>query len=368
MKTLISILSFCIFSNLSFAQLITTPSGGNKKAIVSESIGLTQVTIDYSRPGVKGREGKIWGSLIHKGFIDQNFGPSKASPWRAGANENTTIEFTTPVKIEGKDLDAGKYGFFVAYDSLDCTLIFSKNNSSWGSYYYNEKEDALRVKVKPLLNNTSIEWLKYEFANQKDDNATVQLMWEKLIIPFKVEVDLKKTQVESFRKELRNEKSYFSWHPWQQAAQWCVTNNYNLEEGLLWADTSINPNVLGERNFQTLSTKAQILQKLNRIDEASNIMKEALPMGNMNQIHNYARELLKQKRNKDALEVFQLNFKKYPNTFTTYMGLARGFNATNDFKQALENAIKASEIAPDNNSKNFAEQLILQLKQSKDIN
>src|SRR5215470_14834887 len=117
---------------LSHAQLTVLPSGGNKKASVSERIGLTDVTIHYDRPHVNGREGKIWGQLVPVGYTDQGFGSSKAAPWRAGANENTTIEFSNDVKIEGQPLPAGKYGFFVAYDPNECTLIFSKNSSSWG--------------------------------------------------------------------------------------------------------------------------------------------------------------------------------------------------------------------------------------------
>ena len=135
-------------SFISKAQLTQPPNGGNKKAWVGERIGITDVTINYDRPGVKGREGKIWGQLVHAGFIDQGFGSSKSAPWRAGANENTTITFSTDVTIEGKPLAAGRYGFFVAYDPNESTLVFSKNSTSWGSYFYDEKEDALRVKVK----------------------------------------------------------------------------------------------------------------------------------------------------------------------------------------------------------------------------
>ena len=112
------------------------PDGGNKKAMVGERIGITDVTIHYDRPGVKGREGKIWGQLVHTGYADLGFGTSKAAPWRAGANENTTIEFSTDVMIEGQTLPAGKYGFFIAYDPNECTLIFSKNTTSWGSFFY----------------------------------------------------------------------------------------------------------------------------------------------------------------------------------------------------------------------------------------
>ena len=145
------------FSFFSLGQITLTqlPSGGNKKAWVGERIGLTDVTIRYDRPAVKGREGRIWGQLVPVGFVDQGFGTAKAAPWRAGANENTTISFSKDVKVEGQPLKAGTYGFFIAYDSLESTLIFSKNAGSWGSYYYDEKEDALRVKVKPVASTVA---------------------------------------------------------------------------------------------------------------------------------------------------------------------------------------------------------------------
>src|ERR1051325_9976992 len=142
-KIYLSVFLLCTLT--ATAQNLTTPpNGGNKKASVSERIGVTDVTIHYDRPGVKGREGKIWNSLVHTGFMDLGFGTSKAAPWRAGANENTTIEFSTPVSIEGQALPAGTYGFFIAYDPEECTIIFSKNSTSWGSFYYDPKEDALR--------------------------------------------------------------------------------------------------------------------------------------------------------------------------------------------------------------------------------
>jgi len=206
-------LSQFFLSNQLIAQLTVTPSGGNKKAVVGERIGLTDVLINYDRPGVKHREGQVWGALVPVGFTDQGFGNSKQTPWRAGANENTTIEFTTNVKVEGQPLAAGKYGFFIAYDPNECTLIFSKNSSSWGSFYYNPNEDALRVKVKPVAVDKSVEWLKYEFADQTDSTATVMLEWEKLTIPFKIEVDVNAAQIASFRKELQTNKG-FMWETW----------------------------------------------------------------------------------------------------------------------------------------------------------
>src|SRR5215831_1454703 len=226
-----------LFSSTCFAQLTTTPSGGNKKAWVGERIGLTDVTIHYDRPHVNKREGKIWGQLVPVGYTDQGFGSSKAAPWRAGANENTTIEFSTDVKVEGQLLAAGKYGFFIAYDPNECTLIFSKNSSSWGSFYYDPKEDVLRVKVKPVATDKSVEWLNYQFSDQTDDAATISLNWEKLIIPFRVHVDVVSQQLESFRHELRSNKG-FNWNAWDQAARYCLAHNTNMDQALQWADSA----------------------------------------------------------------------------------------------------------------------------------
>lgn len=368
MKQMILSLLAVAYTATSFAQipLTVTPSGGNKKASVSERIGLTDVTITYDRPGVKGREGKIWGQLVHEGYKYQDFGTAKAAPWRAGANENTTFSFSTDVKIEGQSLPAGKYGFFIAYGPDECTLIFSKNNSSWGSYYYDEKEDALRVKVKPQPIDKIVEWLKYEFMNETENSATVALQWEKLSIPFRIEVDYVKDQLESFRKELRTEKG-FIWQSWDQAAQWCVQRNVNLEEALLWADSASN-NFGGDRSFQAWSTKAQILQKMGKGAEAAEIMKKALPFGTMNEVHQYARQLLGLKFTKMAFDVFKTNLEKYPNQFTTVMGMARAYSALNDFSNALKFANQALLLAPDEQNKTYVNGLIDKLKAKKDIN
>lgn len=347
--------------------LTTPPSGGNKKALVGERIGITDIAITYDRPGVKGREGKIWGQLIVPGYTDQAFGNTKEAPWRAGANESTTIQFSSDVKVEGQPLAAGKYGFFIAYGAEESTLIFSRDNTSWGSYYYDPKKDALRVKVKPVVTDRSVEWLKYEFTNQTDNSAIVNLQWEKMAIPFKVEVDLVQTQLESFRKELRTDMGFF-WLGWQTAAQWCVDHNTNLQEALLWADTATNPNVLGDRNFVSLSTKAQVLNKLGRGAEALTIMKEALPLGNMNQIHQYARALLAQKQNREAFEAFKINYDKYPGQFTTLMGMIRGYSAIGDYKTALSYAEKAKPLSPNATNTNNIDKMIGLLREGKDVN
>ncbi len=351
----------------SFSQLTTTPSGGNKTAAVSERIGLTDITIHYSRPGVKGREGQIWGKLIKPGFNDEGFGPAKAAPWRAGANENTTISFSKDVKVEGHALPAGTYGFFIAYGPGESILIFSKNSTSWGSYYYDEKEDALRVKVKPVALDKSVEWLKYEFDNQTDSTASVQLQWEKLCIPFTVSVDVVRDQLESFRNELRTNKG-FTWTTWNQAAQWCLQHKVNYAQALQWADSASGPTFGGNNQFTTLSTKAQLLTEMGKPAEAAAVMKQAVPHASMFELHQYGRELISYKKNKEALDIFKLNAAKNPKEFTTYVGLARGYSATGDFKNALKNAQAALPLSPDPLNKASIEAMIGKLKEEKDVN
>ena len=368
MKKLSSLVAILLTGYILVAQIPLTvaPSGGNKKASVSERIGLTDVSIHYDRPGVKGREGKIWGQLVHIGYTDQQFGTSKAAPWRAGANENTTISFSNDVKIEGQPLAAGKYGFFIAYGPAECTLIFSKNHSSWGSYFYDPKEDALRVTVKPQPLDKSVEWLKYEFSNQSRDAATVSLQWEKLAIPFKIETDYIRDQLASFRKELRTENG-FIWQSWDQAAHWALQNNTNLEEALLWSDSATNNGFGGAQSFQAWSTRAQILQKLGRQEEAAAAMKTAMPFGSMNDVHQYARQLITLKMYKDAFNVFKSNHDKYPNQYTTLLGLARGYSALGDYKNALKYANLAYPLAPEA-QKAGVSGMVEKLKEGKDIN
>jgi hypothetical protein len=354
--------------NPAMAQTLTVlPDGGNKMAFVGERIGVTDVTIHYNRPGVKGREGKIWGDLVHVGFTDLGFGSSKSSPWRAGANENTTIEFSTDVIIEGQPLKAGKYGFFVAYDPAEPTLVFSKDAGSWGSYFYDEKQDALRVKAKTVPMEKPVEWLKFEFMNQTENAATVALQWEKLMIPFKVEVDYVKTQLALFRDELRTNKG-FNWQTWDQAAQWSLAHNVNLDQALQWADTATGRIFGGMFSFRPHSTKAQILYKLGRNAEADQVMKDALPMANMQELHQYARTLLQQKKPKEALDIFKMNYNKNPNQFTTIMGMTRGLAATGDYKGALKYANMALPLAPNGQNKTFVEGAIKKLQEGKDFN
>jgi len=366
-KIMAGLFALMLLKQTSNAQLTTLPNGGNKKAMVSEQVGLTNITINYSRPSLKGREGKIWGELVPFGYNYLGFGTSRTAPWRAGANDCTTIEFSTDVTIEGKQLAAGKYGFFIATGKEESTLIFSKNSTTWGSFFYNPEEDALRVSCRQQVLDKSIEFLQFVFLNQTNSGATIALQWEKWMFPFKVETDVKKNQATSFRKELQGHKG-FSSQVFVQAANWCADNNTNLEEGLSWAESAITEQYIGEKNFETLATKARLLKLLGKAPESAAIMQEAIPLGSMIEVHNYARQLMGAKNTAAAAVIFKENYKKFPNVFTTNMGIARALSSEGKFKEALKYATAAKPQAPDDANKSMVSEVIGKLKENKDIN
>lgn len=160
------------------------------RAGVMQRIGTeTDIRIEYSRPGVRGR--KIWGDLVPYGMAEGNkYSDNKPFPWRGGANENTTIEFSSDVSIEGNKLPAGKYGMHFIPQENNWTIIFSKNNSSWGSFKYNQGEDALRITVTPVKAPFQ-EWLEYGFDDLSEYSATAYLHWAELKVPFKISIENK---------------------------------------------------------------------------------------------------------------------------------------------------------------------------------
>ncbi len=349
------------------AQLTTLPSGGNKKAMVSERVGLIDITITYSRPGVKGREGKIWGELVPYGLTDPGYGMSTAAPWRAGANEATKISFSDDVKIEGKELPKGEYALFIDVQQASAKVIFNRNTKAWGHYFYKTTENVLEVDVKPENLPTAKEWLSYEFMDQTEGSAVIALLWEKKKIPFKVEVDVVQSQINSFRRELTSEIGFES-RMWAQAAQYCADHKVNLEEALQWADYSLSGRYIGEKTFANLSTKANVLIALNRSGDADVVMKEALDVASERELHNYARQLMIKGDKQKAIEAFTINAKKHPNTFTTNMGMVRAYSAKGDYKNALKTIKIAQAQAPDQLNKDQITKMIPMLEAGKDIN
>jgi tetratricopeptide (TPR) repeat protein len=357
---------FIFAGTIAFAQITFPPGGTNRKASVSQRIGITDVRIDYDRPIVNGREGKIWGGLVHYGFADLHYGTSKAAPWRAGANENTTFTFSTDVLIEGKPLKAGKYGFFIAMGPEKATIIFSNVSTAWGSFYYDSKDDALRAEVPVVKLNESVERLTYGFSDETDNAAIVSLQWEKVKIPFKISVDLEKEQIAAFRREFNSGIFYRYWQNMQMAANYCLSHNINIDEAIGWADRSINT-YFGEKNFSTLSTYAGLLEKKGRKDKADSVMKKAYPLATTLQLYSYGRGLENQKRDAEAIAVYKMSYDKNPDDLYSCMAITRGYSLQGNNKEALQYANKTLTYAKDSYFKKYAEEMIVKLKEGKPL-
>jgi hypothetical protein len=364
-RILLSAITF-LFLQTTWCQMDLPAVGGNPRATVTEEVGITNITVKYSRPDVNKREGKIWGQLVHNGFIDPGFGTSKSAPWRAGANEATTISFEHDVKVEGKDLKAGTYGLFMAMGTDNVTVIFSNQTEAWGSFYYDEKQDALRVNVKPVALANSVEWLKYEFIEHKEKYCVIAMQWEKLSVPFKVEVDVDNIVLARLREQANSMKNFNSTNM-IQASQWCFNKNINLEEAVTWAQRAVT-GFNGQKSYVSLRNLATGYEKLQKTAQADSVMAEAITMATANQLTGYGRTLIAQKRADKALEVFLGNQKKNGDNYVVNSGLVYGYSAKADYKKALAAAEKAMAQAPNDAAKKTLEGQIAKLKEGKDIN
>ena len=320
----------------------------SQRASISQRIGLTTIKIDYHRPLIRGR--KVWGDLVPLGQV-----------WRAGANENTVITFSDRVTVEGQPLVPGAYGLHMIPAEGSWTVIFSKNSTSWGSFTYDEKEDALRVTVKPAEAQMQ-EALTYDFDELAPDSTVVTMRWEKVAVPFKVAVDVPKTTMDNLKLQLRGLQAY-SWVGWNDAATYAIENKTAYEDALKWADNSIQ----NEERFENLNTKAQLLRLTGKISEADATMAKALEKAGPLQLHNYGRQLLAEKKPAEATKIFQRNAKQNPTVWFVYVGLARAQSAAGNFKDATKNAKEALARAPEPQKK-YLQGLLEKLEARKDIN
>ncbi len=344
---------FCLvmaaMSGVSPAQsLVLDLPDPSQRAEISQRIGITNITINYHRPLVKDR--KIWDGLVPYGKV-----------WRAGANINTTITFSDPVLIEGKPLDKGTYGLHMIPNADEWTIIFSKNWTSWGSFTYDQAEDALRVSVKPSAADMH-DALTYDFDQLQPDSAVVELEWEKVAVPFKVSVDVHDVVQASLKKQLRN-LSQYTWISWDDAANYLLAEKIAFDDALTYANKSIE----NEDRYDNEMTKSKVLAALNRKDEAATAQKKALDLANPFQIHLFARQLQGEKRNDEAFAIFRENAKKHPDQWFVHSGLARMYCAQGKFDDAAKEMKLALAGAPDT-QKSYVDGLVKRLEAKQDIN
>jgi len=336
-------------SGASLAQsLVLDLPDQSQRAEVSQKIGVTTITIKYHRPLVNDR--RVWGGLVPYGQV-----------WRAGANFNTMISFTDPVTIEGQPLAAGTYGLHMIPNADEWTIIFSKNSTSWGSFTYDQAEDALRVNVKPAtadMHNA----LTYDFDQLTPNSAVVELEWEKVAVPFKVAVDVHSTVQASLKKQLRN-LSQYTWMSWDDAANYLLAEKVALDDALSYANKSIQT----EDRYDNEMTKANVLKALNLNDESETAKKKALELANPLQTHLYARQLQAEKHQDEAFAIFRENAKKHPDEWFVHTGLARIYSSQGKWDDAAREMKLAMAAAPDS-QKVYLGGLAKRLEAKEDIN
>jgi len=320
----------------------------SQHALVTQRIGITDVTINYHRPLANGRQ--IWGKVVPYGQV-----------WRAGANENTIITFTDPVTIEGQALDKGTYGLHMIPGESEWTVIFSKNSTAWGSFTYKQDEDALRVKVKSQTADLH-DALAYDFDDVKPDSTVVTMRWEKVAVPFKVHVNVNDLVTASIQRQLHGLNQYY-WEGWDDAANYYLTNKIDLDEALKDEDQSIQI----EERYDNLLNKSRVLEALGRKGDADTFRSKALDKANALQLYFYGRQLQGEKKQEEALAIFRSTAKKFPDYWTTHLGMARVYSAQGDFDNAVKEAKLSLTSAPEAN-KNTIEAYAKRLEKKEDIN
>lgn len=331
---------------------------GSQRATVSQRIGISDVTISYSRPSVNGRE--IWGSLVPYGMNNLGFGTSTAAPWRAGANENTTITFSHDAKVDGKPIKAGTYGLHIEVKpNNEATLILSNDANAWGSFFYDEKNDALRTDITTTT-APHHELLTFEFSDVKADSAKASLLWETKAFPFTVSFDVTNIVLNDIRSKLKGQAG-FQRQAWEQAAVFALNNGGDLNEALGWINQAIAGQFFSQKTYNNLAIKGQILRKLGRTKEYATLMDEASSMANTAQLNTLGYQMLTAKDNERAIKFFKLNVANNPENANCYDSLGEAYKIIGDKKNAVKNLKKALTLNPPANVKANSEKLLKEL-------
>ncbi|MEE8526387.1 MAG: DUF2911 domain-containing protein [Thermoanaerobaculia bacterium] len=312
-----------------FAQQIQGLPRASQQQVVTQTLGVAEVSIVYHRPLVNGR--KIWGGLVPYDTV-----------WRAGANDNTTISFSDPVKIEGEDLAAGTYALHMLPGEDEWQIIFSTNHTSWGSFSYDESEDALRVKVTSEAAPFQ-EVLEYRFDHLTPDGGVIVLHWEELAVPFEIEVDTHALSLAKIRRDLRSLPG-FAWQGWNSAANFCAQNNINQEEAMEWIDRALSM----EENFANLRVKAQLLEQTGKTDEALELAAKLVELANEPQTNVLGYQSMQRGDVEKAIEIFAKNTRDYPESWNVWDSLGEAQANKGMTAEAITNYTKALEMAPEN--------------------
>jgi len=368
----LTLLTMCLPLAASASGLTTPPSGDNQRATVVQHVGPVVLSVDYSSPRVhlngEDRHGKIWGQLVPYGLTKLSSTCAQC-PWRAGANENTTFTTSHPVHIQGQPLPAGTYGVHMIPGADTWTVIFSKNASSWGSFSYDAKDDALRVETKAAPSPFH-EWLTYEFTEREPTRTTLALTWEDLTVPVSITVDdAPEIYAETMLQEMRSSPG-FDWHNVEQVARYLLDNKIKAADALRLAKVAADPNSGGDDNVVTMMTlsRAQIANGQKAEAQKTRDLALSLPWAKPLDIHLAGRALLTAGDKEEAMKFFRINAKRFPNQWPVHVGLMRGYAALGDNPKALDEYRLALKQVPDEANRKNLEALAKKLEAGGMIN
>lgn len=359
MKKLLTLLMVAMFAlalptiQVSAQAGVTSPRTPSPAAFVKQTIGISTVSVDYSRPKVNSRQ--VWGTLVPYGWNVQAFGAGNSAPWRAGANENTVLTLSHPAKIEGQTVPAGSYGlFFVINQDNSGEVILSKDYKSWGSFFYDQKQDQLRAKIQ-LRDNTLTELLTYDFTNLTKNGGELVLNWEKKQFPVKIEFAVDEIVMTNADAELKGQKG-FNPQGFISAANYALQNDVNKEQAIKWIDQAIATN----RNFPSLNIKAQLLRKSGKPAEADKLLAEAMTIATEAELNVYGYQLLGLNQHDKAIEVLALVTQRFPRSANAWDSLGEAYATKGDKDNAIKNFKKSLSLNPPENVRANSEKFLKQ--------
>jgi tetratricopeptide (TPR) repeat protein len=297
-------------------------------ASVMQRAGLTDITVTYHRPSVNNRT--IWGELVPYGEV-----------WRAGANQNTVIAFSSDVTIAGQRVPAGSYGLHMIPAAAEWTVILNKDSQAWGSFFYDRAQDQLRFPVTPR-DAPLQEQLAYTLDDPTDKGLTVTMRWEKRAVAFPVAVDTPAVVAASLRTQLRGLPG-FTWQGFAQAASWCARHDVNLDEAQAWAERALAMN----ENFTTLRARALVAEKRGDASLAQDLRAKSLTVATEADMNAYGYQLLQAGKIDDAIGVFRQNVEKYPASWNAYDSLGEGLARAGKKTDAAEQYRRARSMVKD---------------------
>jgi tetratricopeptide (TPR) repeat protein len=343
-----------LLATLAAQAQVTLPRTPSPAATITQAIGISTVSVNYSRPKVNGRE--VWGKLVPYGWNVDPFGLRNSAPWRAGANENTVLTLSHPAKIQGQTVPAGSYGlFFVIHADNSGEVVLSKEYQSWGSYFYDSKADQLKAKIQ-LRDVTHTEALTYDFINLTKNGGELVLNWEKKQFPVKIEFAVDDIVMSNAALELKGQKG-FSPQGGISAANYALVNKVNQEQAIGWIDQVL----VNNKTFQAMNLKAGLLKQTGKTAEADKLMSEAMAIATEAELNAYGYQLIAEGNQDKAIEVLALNTQRFPRSANAWDSLGEAYAMKGDKTNAIKNFKKSLSLNPPENVKLNSEKYLKQL-------